>query len=580
MKMKMPRRVIAAVASFGLALVAVPTVAPAANAADACGLGETCTGALSGSLGDTTFQITMPPKFNGTVMLYSHGYRIADPVPGVVARALRLNLSPYYSQVSIPALAAATGSAEAFQGNGLPQVAPSAESAANLLAQGYALAGAGYARQGWAVDEGVQAGELLISHINSGGIRGVKEIIAWGDSLGGLITQTLVQENPGKIAGTLPLCGVLEGPEQIFSSGMSVMFTWKTLVDPTLKVANYAPGQAGYAQAVGDLLKVFQGLQAVGANSSAVSSTTGLPIALSNLLAGLLGGLPTKSTTYDGTTLNPAVGDLGLAAARAEGYSPVTGGQSAAAAMVENVAQAAALGIMGRFNLEQIARAKGQLSAEDNSNFNNNVPVVYSDLLTIEQRREFEDTFASVSPVLLDTMLGLLDRSVGSDTARFPANPAALAVVNGLKAAKPTYRKPAIFMSTTYDPIVSAGNTYTFFEDMAGTRAAKRAADKGMLKAAQYYTDPLEVEYTKFEPGAKSPSAALSLAATGGSGVGHCAFTADQHVGGVKALQALIKAKTAKAVAAAKRIPNRAPGVIRDRFFAPEPLKYPLATAN
>ncbi len=62
--------------------MAVPTVAPAANAADACGLGETCTGALTGSLGDTTFQITMPEKFNGTVLLYSHGYRIAQPGAG------------------------------------------------------------------------------------------------------------------------------------------------------------------------------------------------------------------------------------------------------------------------------------------------------------------------------------------------------------------------------------------------------------------------------------------------------------------------------------------------------------------
>lgn len=579
MKTKLPRRLVAAAASIALALVALPTVAPAANAADACGLGETCTGALTGSLGDTTFQITMPQKFNGTVLLYSHGYRIADPVPGVVARALRLNLSPYYSQVSIPALAAATGSAEAFQGNGLPQVAPSAASAANLLAQGYALAGAGYARQGWAVNEGVEAGELLISHINSGAISGVKEIIAWGDSLGGLITQTLVQENPGKIDGTLPLCGVMEGPEQAFSSAMTVMFTWKTLIDPSLKVANYAPGQAGYAQAVGDLLKVFQGLQTIQANSAAVSST-GFPLVFSNFLAGLLGGLPTKSPTYDGITVNPAFAELGTVAGLTGGYTPASAGASSAAAMVENVAQAAALGIMGRFNLEQIARVGGQLAPTDNANFNNNVPVRYSELLTIEQRREFEDTFNSASPVLLDGMLRALDASIGSDTARFPANPTAVAVVNGLKSAKPTYRKPAVFMSTTYDAIVPAGNQNAFFEEMADSKAAQRAADKGMLKAAQYYTLPLDLEYTKFEPGAKAPSAALSAAATGGSGVGHCAFTADQHVGGVKAVQALIKAKTAKAVAAAKRLPYRAPGVNRDRFFIPEPLKYPLATAN
>ena len=569
----MPRRVLAAVASIGLALVAVPTMAPAANAADACGLGETCTGALTGSLGDTTFQITMPAKFNGTVLLYSHGYRIAQPVPAQIAGALGLNRSPYYSQTTVPGIGAA------LVGNGAAQVAPSAESAANLLAQGYALAGAGYARQGWAVAEGVAAGELLIQHINSGAVGGVKEIIAWGDSLGGLITQTLVQENPGKIAGTLPLCGVMEGPEQAFSSAMTVLYAWKTLIDPTLKVANYSAGQAGYAEAVGDLAKVFGTLNAV-ATGQATVSAVGFPIAQSNLLAGLMAGLPTKSQTYDGITVNPVVTEQGLGAAIAGGYTPVSAGANSTAAMLQNVGAAAALGIMGRYELEQRVRAIGGLAPTDNANFNNNVPVVYSKLLSPEQRAEFEGTFTAAGPGVLDRMLGALDASVGSNTARFPANPAAVAIVNALPAAKPEYRKPAVFMSTTYDPVVAPGNTYTFFEDMAGTKAAQKAADKGMLKAAQYYTVPLDLEYTKFDPGAKSPNAVLSLAATGGSGVGHCTFTVDQHVGGVKALQALIKAKTAKAVAAAKRSVYRAPGVNRDRFFAPEPLKYPLATAN
>ena len=574
----MPRRIVAAVASLGLALVAIPTVAPAANAVTACAAGQTCSGALSGSLGDTTFEIRMPAKFNGTVLLYSHGYRIADPVPAVVAQQLRLNLSPNYTQVSVPALAAVTGSPVAFQGNGAAQVAPTPDSAATLLAQGYALAGAGYARQGWAVNEGVEAGELLIRHINSGAISGVKEIVAWGDSMGGLITQILAQENPGKIAGTLPMCGVMEGPEQAFSSAMTVLFTWKTLVDPTLKVANYAPGQAGYAQAVGDLLKVFQGLGAVRANPAAVSSV-GFPISLANLLGGLMAGLPTQSQTFDGVTLNPAVAQLGLAAARAQGFSPVTGGQSAAAAMLENVAQAAAIGIMGRFNLEQIARTAGPLAPTDNANFNDNVPVRYSELLSLEQRREFEDTFASAGPNALNAMLGALDASVGNPAVRFPANPVAVNVVNGIKSAKPVYGKPAIFMSTTYDAVVAPGNQNEFFEDMAATRAAQRASKAGTFKAAQYYTLPLELEYTKFEPGARSPSSALSAAATGGSGVGHCTFTTEQLAAGVISLRALIRAKTPKAVAAAKRVPYRAPGVNTDRFFAPEPLKEPLATA-
>ncbi|HEV8024566.1 MAG TPA: hypothetical protein VGP37_06750, partial [Candidatus Nanopelagicales bacterium] len=284
--------------------------------------------------------------------------------------------------------------------------------------------------------------------------------------------------------------------------------------------------------------------------------------------------------TYDGVSVNPAVSELGLGAALAGGFSPVSAGQNSAAAMLQNVAAAAALGIMGRYELEQRVRTIGGFAPTDNANFNNNVPVVYSKLLSPEQRAEFEGTFTAAGPGVLDAMLNKLDASVGSDTARYPANPAAVAIVNALPAAKGTYNKPAVFITTTYDPITPAGNQYEFFEDMVETKKAQRADDKGMLKAVEYFTDPLDPEYTKFEPGAKGPSATLSALATGGSGVGHCSFTTDQLVGAVGALSGLIDADTKKQVAAAKRIGYRVPGVNRDRLFAPPLLKQPLATAN
>ncbi|MEL0249918.1 MAG: hypothetical protein VXA23_08095, partial [Actinomycetota bacterium] len=92
MRISLSRRVTAVVAALGLALVAVPAAAPAANADDhSCGLGQVCTGALSGSLGDSMYQIRMPAKFNGTVLLYSHGYRIAQPVPAQIGTALGMD---------------------------------------------------------------------------------------------------------------------------------------------------------------------------------------------------------------------------------------------------------------------------------------------------------------------------------------------------------------------------------------------------------------------------------------------------------------------------------------------------------
>lgn len=573
MKIKLPRRFVAAVASVALALVAVPAVSTTANAADACGLGETCTGALTGSLGTTQFEIRMPAKFNGTVLLYSHGYRVNYPIPEQIGLLAGLNRSPYYNSTQVPGVGAA------FVGNNLPQVAQDEQTVTQLLGQGYALAGAGYANQGWAAAEGVEAGELLIRHINGGAIAGVDKILAWGDSLGAVVTQALVQRNPGKIAGSLPMCGALEGPDQAFQMAMTVMFAWKTLIAPNLKVANYTPGAAGYGEAVRDLGTVFATIGALQADSQLVSETR-LPVALSNLLAGLIGGLPTEGQTFDGVSVNPAVAELGTAAAIAGGYSPLSAGANSASAMVGNVANAAIIGIMGRYDLEMRARQGAQIPPTESANFSDNVPVVYSELLTLEQRREFEDTFNSVSPGLIDVMLGALDRSLGSQTARYPANPKAVEYVRGLPSARPVYRNPVVMMTTTIDPLTPAGNTYEYYQGLTGTKAAKRAADRGTLKAVQYFTVPNTLEYTKFEPGAKAPSDVLSAQATGGSGVGHCVFTTQQKVGAVNTLNRLVNAKTPKQIEAAKRVGYRLGGVIRDRLFEPPLLKRPLQTAN
>lgn len=569
MKINMSRRLTAVVAAVGLALVSVPASIPAAQADDhACGLGETCNGALTGALGDSTYQIVMPPKFNGTVLLYSHGYRIAQPVPAAIGVALGLDKAPTYSATTVPGVGAA------YVGNGVAQVAPSTEVAASLLGQGYALAGTGYANQGWAVAEGVESGENLIKYINGGGIKGAKQILAWGDSMGSIVTQSLVQRNPGKIAGTNPRCGAFAGPEAAFDTAQTVLYTWKTLIDPTIKGSNYAAGAAGYAEAVGDLAKVFGTISAVSSGEATVSAV-GYPIALSNLLAGLMAGLPTVSSTYDGVTVNPAVATLGTAGALAGGYSPLSSGQSAAAAMLQNVAAAAALGIMGQYELEQRVRTIGGLAPTDSANFTSNVGVNYSELLSPEQRGEFGDTFATAGPGVLDAMFAAL--AAGERT---PANPVAVKIVQSLPSAEAVYGKPAVLLTDTFDPITPAGNAGEFFDGVVTSKKGKSAAKKGMLKAVSYYAVPPADGWTRFAEGAKSPSAALSAAALGGSGVGHCAFTTDQSVGSVSALMALVKANTAKKVAAAKRVGYKVAGINKDRFYEPPALKNPAATVN
>src|SRR5688500_8420244 len=92
-----------------------------------------CTGDLDGA----AYEIALPEKWNGTLLLYSHGYRQAQAAPPDFE-------SP--STAAEPAPGWSQGSREVGQA---------------LLDQGFAIAGSAYASNGWAVAEGVEAGERL-----------------------------------------------------------------------------------------------------------------------------------------------------------------------------------------------------------------------------------------------------------------------------------------------------------------------------------------------------------------------------------------------------------------------------------
>ena len=572
MRISMTRRAVAAVATAGLLLVAVPAAVTPANAADACAAGATCEGNLTGTLGTSPFKIVMPTTFNGTVLMYNHGYRFKDPIPAAFAgpTALGLSTNPAYTAISVPAFAPAFGSAVAYQANNMAQVASNDTIAQQLLAQGYALAGVGNSSQGWAISEGIQANENLIKHVNGGAIAGVKKILMWGDSFGGFMSATVAERNPSKVAGIMPLCAPLAGPEQAMNSAMTVMYTWKTLIAPTLRVANYQ----SYTQALSDLGTVLTTLGAVAAGTASTSAV-GYPIAQANLLGGLMAGLPTKSSVYDGQTVNPAFATLGTAAALAGGYSPASAGASSAAAMLQNVGAAAALGIMVRYDLKTKARGLASIPATDSANFTDNVNVAYTALLSSEQRGEFGDTLnaTTVMPNALNAMLAKLDESKGNPAARFAVNAAAVKAIRSLPAPKGVYTVPTVLMTTTYDPVVPAANTENYYLKLMAS--AKKMGVMG--KALQFYTIPPEDGWTTFDAGAKSPNSAAS-AAKATSGVGHCNWTIGngvQVVNGITALNRLVAAKSAKQIKAINRLMWATPGVNSDGAFVPEPLKRP-----
>jgi pimeloyl-ACP methyl ester carboxylesterase len=165
------------------------------------------------SIGGAAYKIEIPANWNGSLLLYSHGY----VVPGEANPA---------RDVGDPA----TG--------------------AFLLSQGYALAGSAYSTTGWAVKEALHDQIALLDYFDK--TYGIpKRTLAWGHSLGGMITAGLVQRDANRFAGALPMCGVLAGGVGVWNVGLDAEFVFKTLLAPgsSLQLVNITDPSANLQEA-------------------------------------------------------------------------------------------------------------------------------------------------------------------------------------------------------------------------------------------------------------------------------------------------------------------------------------------
>src|SRR5882762_4732296 len=143
-----------------------------------------CTGTLDGA----AYAIRLPKQWNGTLLLWSHGYREAAPWPPDFAPVVT---TPQVSPTD-------------------PDGSGSDAVSRQLLSQGYALAGSAYKSNGWAVADGVKADEDL--HAKFVDVVGSpRRTYVWGGSLGGLITEVVSEQNPKWVDGSAPIYGVLNG---------------------------------------------------------------------------------------------------------------------------------------------------------------------------------------------------------------------------------------------------------------------------------------------------------------------------------------------------------------------------------
>ncbi len=152
------------------------------------------TNTLHGTLGGANYTIAVPSNWNGTLVLYSHGYVFANR----------------------PLLNPAPDAGDALTG-------------AALLQQGYALAGSSYSQNGWALQQAFNDQVALLDFFTTT-CGPPTRTIAWGHSLGGIITAGLIQLYPDRFAGALPMCGVLAGGVGTWNQALDGAYAFKVLL--------------------------------------------------------------------------------------------------------------------------------------------------------------------------------------------------------------------------------------------------------------------------------------------------------------------------------------------------------------
>ena len=457
------------------------------------------------------YEIAMPKKFNGTLIVWSHGIR------------KNTNLPP------IPVVAD-----KGYIVDNSAEIAPSPAIAASLLKQGFALAGSGVQTQGWNLAEQVLATTIVIDQAITT-FPAIDRVAAWGASLGGLSTQILAETNPGLVEAAAPLCLAESALSEITMAGD---FLWglKTLFDPSIKAFGYTSGDAGKLEMLTDIQKVLGVIVKLQTAitidpktpkwpnttpASAAGLAAAIPVRSAILLLGLVSGISTQSNTYDASSGPKGVPSdetsFGLA------ISP-------ALAVLENGAQAALLAVVANYDME--LRAGGIVYDNSKTNF-------------AARLGDDSDVFAAAlsGKSAITGMLGYLS-ALNPAAPRVTANASSVATMKALGEISGKITVPTITLTATADHITPPGATQ-YLVNQYKSAIASGDSKKGLL--VNIWNKPAD-EYTKFVDGKPVKPA------TPTNGTEHCNFTDSQWLMIAKMLTDSAKsgkAPSAKTVAAA-----------------------------
>jgi pimeloyl-ACP methyl ester carboxylesterase len=479
-------------ALVSIAFTAMPSVARAADpACDTASFVTTCQGATSDG---AAYVMQVPANFNGILMLYSHGYRYPVNIP-----------------VGIPLVGGYTV-------DKVPEQGPNAVVVRTLLGQGYGLAGSAFPIQGWNAGAGVASDVELIGLFRKQ-FPTTQKVAAWGASLGGFITQALAEQHPELIDAAAPMCPAIGTVEAELTAAGDVLWGLKTFFDPTIKAHNYSTGAAGYAEAMGDLVKVFTvlGKLQVAISTGIWPDSSGpagialasIPPRSALLMVGLMAGLPTQSAHFDSTS--------GPGSKNSPSYTSFALAASPALAILENLANAAVLGVLVAYDLE--IQAGGTVFDNSKTDY---AARVESEASVFNAALSGNDAIAG--------MLGFLN-AANPAAPRWTADAKAVAKLQTLTSHTGKINVPTIGLASVADPVTPAGNLQWLADRYAEQFASEKAAALKEFKSSRNYVAPKKnflaiwattpTTYTKFKVTGAPDTAGVPAA----NGTNHCNYT-------------------------------------------------------
>ena len=481
------RALISAVALISATFVAIPSLASAAPTCDGKFPVQSCGGSTSDG---APYAMKVPANFNGTVYLWSHGYRYNVDIPAAIP------LIGGYKVTNTPEPGPIVGSDTSV--------------IKYLLSKGFAVMGSGFARQGWNADSGIATDVELINTFK-GQFPNTTHVIAWGNSLGGFITQNLTENNPSLISAAAPLCIATPSVEAELQMAGDFLWGLKTFFDPSIKAGNYSAGAAGYGEALADLGKVFTVMgqlkagMATGAwpdTAPATIQASGLdavPSRSALLLFGLMAGVSTQSSHFDGTT--------GPGSPNSSAYTSFAAAASPALAILENGTTAAALAVFATYDVEQ--QSGGAIF--------DNTKTDYS------ARVASESTVYNAALSGAKATAGLLGYL--AQAPRASASTTAIAKMRTLAQWNGTINVPTVAMTGIADQVTPAGSLTYMAQQYAKQWQADHPTTTRTGPNLITIIGQTPAHYTKFDatgsPITSGPAA---------NGTEHCNFTTKQYI--------------------------------------------------